>query len=310
MIEPTLNYVTCTGPAKTAPGSSERTEHRMAYWEWNETGNPQHSHVIVCVHGLTRQGRDFDELARTLAPHARVICTDVAGRGQSDWLADPQAYAVPQYAMDMLALLQQVHARGAIGQLDWVGTSMGGLIGMCLAGQPELPLPAPIRRLVLNDVGPTVEWAALQRISAYVGQPVKFTSMEQAAAALRIISTGFGQHTDAQWLALTAPMLKPLPDGGLGLHYDPAIGEPLRAMTTEAVAQGQAIMWQLYDQITAQTLLLRGEQSDLLSVATASDMQQRGPHAQCVTLANVGHAPTLVAADQVRVVRDFLLSRE
>lgn len=310
MIEPTLNYVTCNGAARGAEGDGERAEHRMAYWEWNGTGNPEHPHVMVCVHGLTRQGRDFDVLARALAPYARVICPDVAGRGQSDWLADPRAYAVPQYVMDMTALLHQVHARGAIGQLDWVGTSMGGLIGMCLAGAPQLPLPAPIRRLVLNDVGPTVEWAALQRISAYVGQPVTFTSVEQAAAALRIISAGFGPHADAEWLALTAPMLKPLPDGGLGLHYDPAIGEPLRAMTAEAVAQGQAVMWQLYEQITAQTLLLRGEQSDLLSVVTAAEMQQRGPRAQCVTLANVGHAPTLVAAGQVRAVRDFLLSRE
>jgi len=310
MLEPTLNYVTCTGPAKTETGTDGRSEHRMAYWEWNATGDPAHPHVIFCVHGLTRQGRDFDVLARALAPYARLICPDVAGRGHSDWLADPRAYAVPQYAMDMLALLHQVQLRGRIGQLDWVGTSMGGLIGMCLAGEPQLPLPAPIRRLVLNDVGPTVEWAALQRISAYVGQPVKFTSVEQAAAALRIISSGFGPHTDAEWLALTAPMLKPLPEGGLGLHYDPAIGESLRAMSAQDVAQGQAIMWQLYERITAQTLLLRGEQSDLVSVSTAEAMQHRGPRAQCVTLANVGHAPTLVAADQVKVVQDFLLGKE
>lgn len=187
---------------------------------------------------------------------------------------------------------------------------MGGLIGMGLAGQPQLPLPTTIRRLVLNDVGPTIEWAALQRISSYVGQPVRFTSMDQAAAALRIISAGFGPHTDAQWLALTAPMLKPFADGSLGLHYDPAIGEALRAMTQQDAAQGEALMWQLYEQITARTLLIRGEVSDLLSSATAQAMQERGPRAQCVTLANVGHAPTLVSADQVAVVRDFVLAQE
>lgn len=282
----------------------------MAYWEWNATGNPAHPHVIVCVHGLTRQGRDFDVLARALAPHARVICPDVAGRGHSEWLANPLHYAVPQYALDMLMLLQHLHAQAPIQTLDWIGTSMGGLIGMALAGQPQLPLPVGIRRLVLNDVGPTLEWAALQRIGSYVGQPVRFASVEQAAAALRTISAGFGPHTDAEWLALTAPMLKPLPDGGLGLHYDPAIGVALRAMTRDDADQGQAIMWQLYEQITAQTLLLRGEQSDLLTAATAQVMQERGPRAQCVTLANVGHAPTLVSADQVAVVRDFVLAQE
>ncbi|MDR3005701.1 MAG: alpha/beta hydrolase [Acidovorax sp.] len=310
MIEPTLNYVTCPGAAQQASSGSVRSDHRMAYWEWNATGNPAHPHVVVCVHGLTRQGRDFDVLARALAPHARVICPDVAGRGQSEWLADPLHYAVPQYAMDMLLLLQQLQQQGPITTLDWVGTSMGGLIGMGLAGQPQLPLPAPIRRLVLNDVGPSLEWTALQRIASYVGQPVHFDNLEQAAASLRVISAGFGPHTDAQWLALTAPMLKPLPEGGLGLHYDPAIGVALRAMTEQDAARGEALIWQLYDQIKAKTLLLHGAQSDLLTAATAQDMQQRGPRAQCVTLENVGHAPTLVAADQVQVVRDFVLGRE
>ena len=120
----------------------------MAYWEWNATGDPQHPHVIVCVHGLTRQGRDFDVLAQRLSHQARVVCPDVAGRGHSDWLADPMAYQVPQYAADMLALLAQLHQEAPIATLDWVGTSMGGLIGMAIAGQPGLPLPAPVRRLV------------------------------------------------------------------------------------------------------------------------------------------------------------------
>ncbi|WP_370678921.1 alpha/beta fold hydrolase [Comamonas sp. GB3 AK4-5] len=310
MIEPTLNYVTCPGAAQQASTGPVRSDHRMAYWEWNATGNPTHPHVVVCVHGLTRQGRDFDVLAQALAPHARVICPDVAGRGQSEWLANPLHYAVPQYALDMLVLLQHLQQQAPISTLDWVGTSMGGLIGMGLAGQPHLPLPAPIRRLVLNDVGPALEWAALQRIAGYVGEPVHFANLEQAAASLRMISAGFGPHTDAEWLALTAPMLKPLPEGGLGLHYDPAIGVALRAMTQQDAAQGEALVWQLYDQITAQTLLLHGAQSDLLTAATAQAMQQRGPRARCITLANVGHAPTLVAADQVQVVRDFLLGSE
>jgi pimeloyl-ACP methyl ester carboxylesterase len=280
----------------------------MAYWEWNATGNPAHPHVIVCVHGLSRQGRDFDVLARELSQHARVVCPDVVGRGQSDWLADPMGYQIPQYGADMVALLAQLHQQAPIATLDWVGTSMGGLIGMGIAGQPELPLPAPVRRLVLNDVGPVIQWQALQRIGQYLGFLAKFESLQQAADAMWAISTSFGPHTPAQWLELSRAMVRNLPEGGVTLHYDPAIAVPFRSVTQEAAAAGEAFLWQLYDQITARTLLLRGAQSDLLSHGTAQAMGQRGPRAQLVEFAGVGHAPTLVAADQVAVVRDFLLA--
>ena len=281
--------------------------HRMAYWEWNATGDAQHPHVIVCVHGLARQGRDFDTLARHLSAHARVICPDVVGRGQSDWLADAQGYQVPQYVADMLGLLAQVHAQAPIEQLDWVGTSMGGLIGMGVAGQPGLPLPVPVRRLVLNDVGPVIAWQALQRIGQYLGKPVRFESMEQAAAALWAISTSFGPHTQQQWLELSRPMVRALPDGGLGLHYDPAIAVPFGSLTEEQAKAGESLLWHLYDHITARTLLLRGAQSDLLGPATALEMTQRGPRARLVEFPGVGHAPTLVAEDQVQAVASFLL---
>ena len=281
--------------------------HRMAYWEWNATGNAQHPHVIVCAHGLARQGRDFDVLAQNLSWHARVICPDVVGRGQSDWLDDPQSYQVPQYVADMLALLTQIHAQAPIGQLDWVGTSMGGLIGMGLAGQPGLPLPVPVRRLVLNDVGPVIAWAALQRIGQYLGKPVHFVSMEQAAAALWAISSSFGPHTQQQWMALSRPMVRELPGGGLGLHYDPAIATPFGDLTEQLAQAGEAMLWHLYDNIKAQTLLLRGAESDLLSETTALEMTQRGPCARLVEIPGVGHAPTLVADEQVQVVASFLL---
>jgi pimeloyl-ACP methyl ester carboxylesterase len=280
----------------------------MAYWEWNATGNPAHPHVIVCVHGLSRQGRDFDALARVLCQHARVICPDVVGRGHSDWLADPMGYQVPQYAVDMLALLAQLHAQAPIVDLDWVGTSMGGLIGMGIAGQPGLPLPVPVRRLVLNDVGPVIQWEALQRIGLYLGQPTRFASAQQAADAMWALSTSFGPHTPAQWLELSRPMVRSLPDGALTLHYDPDIAVPFRGLTQEAAAAGEAALWQLYDQITAQTLLLRGADSDLLSRATAQAMALRGPRAQTVEFAGVGHAPTLVAADQQAAVLNFLVT--
>lgn len=302
MKDPTLNYVSCPD----ADGG-----HRMAYWAW---GDAQAAHVIVCVHGLSRQGRDFDVLAQDLvarAGHAvRVICPDVVGRGHSDRLANPAHYQIPQYAADMMALLAQLHQQAPITTLDWVGTSMGGLIGMVLAGQPGLPLPQPVRRLVLNDVGPVIQWSALQRIGAYLGQPVQFADEKQAAAALGLISAGFGPHTPEQWLALTRPMLRELPGGGLGLHYDPAIAVPFRALQEEDAQRGEAALWQLYDQIQAQTLLLRGAQSDLLSPTTAQAMGERGPRARVVELAGVGHAPTLVAQDQRDTLVAFIFAAE
>ena len=295
MSEPTLNYVSCPD----ATGG-----HRMACWQWGRADAP---HVVLCVHGLSRQGRDFDTLAQTLLARGgealRVICPDVVGRGQSEWLQNPKGYQVPTYAADMLVLLQTLQP----ATLDWVGTSMGGLIGMALAGQPQLPFP--IRKLVLNDVGPTISWQAIERIGSYLGDPLRFASEEEAAEALRRISIGFGPHTQAQWLALTRPMLKPASegDGRLMLHYDPAIAVPFRALTPESSAQSEVVLWQLYDAIRAETLLLRGTESDLFARETALAMTQRGPRARLVEFAGVGHAPTLVADDQVRAVCDFLL---
>ena len=297
MTEPTLNYVLCPD----ANGG-----HRMAYWQW---GNPLSTHVLVCVHGLSRQGRDFDVLAQALCESSGntlcVVCPDVVGRGRSDWLKDPQAYQIPVYAADMLALLTQLKP----GTLDWLGTSMGGVIGMAVCGQPELAQRVPVRRLVLNDVGPSIEWQALQRIGQYLGQTDRFASVQQAADALRATSTSFGPHTPAQWLELSRHMVKPVGDaaGTVTLHYDPAIALPFRAMTPESAAQGEAMLWQLYDKVTAQTLLLRGAQSDLLSSETALAMTQRGPKARLVEFKGVGHAPTLIAEEQVQTVASFLL---
>ena len=297
MFEPTLNYVLC-------PDASGG--HRMGYWQW---GDPQSSHVVVCVHGLSRQGRDFDVLAAALCAKSgqpiRVVCPDVAGRGHSDWLKDPTGYQIPAYAADMLALLSQLKPV----TLDWVGTSMGGLIGMVVCGQADLPLPAPVRRLVLNDVGPSIEWQALQRIGEYLGQTGRFSSLQQAADALWASSTSFGPHTPAQWLALSRHMVKPVGDGSdsLTLHYDPAIVLPFGAITQESAAQGEALLWQLYDQIKATTLLLRGAQSDLLTRETAQAMVARGPKARLLEFEGVGHAPTLVAQTQVQAVASFLL---
>ena len=297
MTEPTLNFVDC-------PDASGG--HRMAYWQW---GQADAGHVIVCAHGLSRQGRDFDVLAQALVErfggNVRVICPDVVGRGRSDWLKDPAMYQIPTYAGDMLALVAQVKPT----TLDWVGTSMGGLIGMVICGQPGLPLPVPVRKLVLNDVGPALQWQALQRIGQYLGNAPRFASLEQAAQAMWVISTGFGPHTPEQWLALSKHMVKPMTDeqGGVALHYDPAIAVPFRSITQEAAVQGEAALWQIHDKIKAQTLLLRGANSDLLSRDTAQAMTERGLKARLVEFEGVGHAPTLIAPGQVQVVTDFLL---
>ena len=315
MTPPSLHFVSCPD----ASGS-----HRMAYWAW---GNPSSAHVVLCVHGLSRQGRDFDALAAALCRQSaatpgsiRVICPDVVGRGQSAWLADPLGYQIPTYAADMLALLAQLHQASPIATLDWVGTSMGGLIGLAVCGQSGLPMPqahAPaggtgaalsVRRLVLNDVGPAIEWDAIARIGSYLGRGGPFDTVDDAAQALRLISTGFGPHTTAQWRALSAPMVKAGHDGRWHLHYDPAIAVPFNAATQASTAQGEAMLWQLYDHVTADTLVLRGAESDLLARTTAHAMTQRGPKARVMEFDGVGHAPTLVADDQLAAVVSFLLA--
>lgn len=274
----------------------------MAYWEWGDPANPA---VLVCVHGLTRQGRDFDVLAADLAREYRVICPDVVGRGRSDRLPDPMGYGIPTYVADMVALV----ARLNVPQVDWVGTSMGGLIGLGLAALPTASgTPGLVRKLVLNDVGPRIEAMALQRIGRFLGQPVHWATVDEAADALWAISRGFGPHTREQWLALSRQQLVPHESGsGWKSHYDPAIAVPFAAATPEAAAVGEQLLWQSYDRLTCPTLLLRGAESDLLTAETAQAMTQRGPRARLVTWTGVGHAPTLVAADQRAVVREFLL---
>ncbi len=285
--EPRLDRVQCLGA---------RGLHRMAYWEWGDPANPR---VLLCAHGLARQGRDFDTLARTMAAEYRVVAPDIVGRGQSDWLPDPMGYQIPAYVADIVTLLARLDA----STVHWVGTSMGGLIGMGLASLPG----SPVGRLVLNDVGPAIQPEALARIGTYLGAPVRWSSVEEAADYLLSISASFGPHTREQWLALTRPMLRPDGDG-FKPHYDPAIAVPFKAVTPEVAAAGEAALWQAYDAIACPTLVLRGADSDLLSHDTAQAMARRGPHARVHEFSGIGHAPTLVATDQVEVVRSFLLS--
>lgn len=335
MTEPQLHLVPCLGPAHSTTNFVDaKTHHRIAYWEWNETGDPHHPHVVVCLHGLSRQGRDFDVLARKLSPYMRIICPDMAGRGYSDWLADPMGYQVSQYATDMVQVLAYLQRASPITTLDWVGTSMGGLIGMVLCGQPGLsipdtamptgatdkkqsaqslvgshwPLSVPVRRFVINDVGPTLAFDALTRIGQYIGRPHHFATVQEGADVLWALSSTFGPHTPEQWLALSLPMLRPVAGGGFRLHYDPAIAIAFQSITAEDTARNEENLWRLYDAIEAHTLLLRGQNSDLLSSQTAYAMTQRGPQPRCIEWPDIGHAPTLVADDQVFAVHEFLSS--
>ena len=265
----------------------------MHYVEWGDADNPR---VVVCAHGLTRQGRDFDDLARALERDFRVVCPDVVGRGRSNWLRLKEHYVVQQYAADMVTLI----ARLDVDEVHWVGTSMGGMIGMALAAQAE----TPITRLVLNDVGPVIKAAAVKRIGEYVGLAPQFASFAEAEQYVRLVSATFGKLTDAQWKHLTEHVTRQKADGGYEFVYDPGIAEPFRkAMNDEDV-----ILWPLYDAIRCPTLVVRGAESDLLTHETCLEMGRRGPKALIAEIPGVGHAPMFLDEAQVAIVREFLLA--
>ena len=267
----------------------------MRWTEWGDADNPR---VALCLHGLTRVGRDFDRLAQVLAPYYRVVCPDVVGRGRSDWLRDPTQYGLPQYVGDMVTLLARLNAR----TVHLVGTSMGGLIGISLAGLEG----SPVERLVINDVGPRLNADALARIGSYVGQSLRFADLDQAVAYIRSVSAPFSLRSDEQWREITESAIRP--DGAAyRLHYDPRISEPFKAISAKAAEAGEALLWYLYDAIRCPTLLTRGAQSDLLGHETAEEMTRRGPRARLVEFPDVGHAPMFFDPDQIAVVRDFLL---
>jgi pimeloyl-ACP methyl ester carboxylesterase len=283
-IEPRRRSVQCASP---------KGLHRIAYLEW---GDPRNRDVLVCVHGLTRSARDFDFVARALCDHYRVICPDLAGRGDSDRLADPMFYVVPQYAADMVTLI----ARLDVESVDWVGTSLGGLVGMALAALPGTPL----RKLVMNDSGPVVSRVSLERIATYVGLTPVFPTFEKAVEYVRAISAPFGQHSDEEWRFLAANWVRKGADGAWHPHYDTRIAEPFKANMPE----GDMELWHAYDAIRCPTLVLRGAQSDLLAKKTVEEMARRGPKAKVVEIAGVGHAPSLLHEDQIKIIREFLLS--
>lgn len=267
---------------------------RMVYWEW---GNPHNKNVVLCVHGLTRNGRDFDWLARALSDRYRVICPDVLGRGQSDWLDDPAGYSYAHYLADMATLI----ARSGAETVDWIGTSMGGLIGMMLAVSDD----SPIRRLVLNDVGAFIPQAAVERLQTYVGKDPTFPNQTEAERYLRVMYREFGDLTDEQWGHLTRNGMRLREDGLLSPAYDPAIAEVLNAQPAQDV-----VMWPLWDAVTCPVLVLRGAESQLLLPETVGEMRKRGPGCEVEEFEGVGHAPALMDADQIHTIDVWLLDQD
>lgn len=294
MSQARLKSVQCSSPAGL---------HRMAYKEW---GDPLNSKVLVCVHGVTRVADDFDHLARALCDEYRVVCPDVVGRGRSGRLRDPEYYTVPQYVADMVTLIARITCDDTGDDspgVHWFGTSMGGLIGMMLASLED----TPVRKLVINDIGPVLDEGAIARIGEYIGQDIRFPDFDTGAAYVKAVSASFGPHTEEEWFKLAKDVLRQDPDGQWVRHYDLGLAQPFRAITPERAAGDEAALWSAWDAIRCPTLLVRGEQSDLLSRATAEEMCTRGPKPRLAEIPGVGHAPTFVRPEQIAIAREFLV---
>jgi pimeloyl-ACP methyl ester carboxylesterase len=287
--------------------------HRIAYTDWGDLANP---HVVLCVHGLARNSRDFDFLAAALADDCRVVCMDVAGRGDSEWLDNKSHYTFSTYQNDAAAMLARATAPGKTrwfsknpfkSKLDWVGTSMGGLLGMFLAAKRG----SPIRRLVLNDVGALIPWSALFRIKGYITRGRCFKSVDEVEAYVRNVCAPFGPLTDAQWRHLAQHSAQQNGDGGYALRYDPGIGEGLHGHIDAEFPIGPDLLrgidlWNVWSKIECPVLVLRGANSEVLLKTTLEEMRKRKPDVEVVEFAGVGHAPALMSTDQIRVVKKFL----
>ncbi len=269
------------------------SSHRMAYHAWGDPSNPR---VLLCVHGLTRRGSDFKTLAQAMCQDYYVVCPDVVGRGDSDRLANPMQYAVPQYVADMIALVKQL----GVSQVNWFGTSMGGLIGMVYAAMPN----SPISKLLINDVGPRIEPEAIARLGSYVGQPFSFANRAHALEKLNTICATFGDHTPEEWEVYNGPMLVQR-EGQWVMHYDPDIAVPFASVNPIMAKAGEMAMWHAFKQIHIPILIVRGGNSDLLSAATVAEMCKSNPYARSIEIPNVGHAPAFVKAEQIALAKEF-----
>lgn len=289
-LTPSLEKITLSSTIDTG------NPRQIAFVEWGDRNNPR---ILVCVHGLTRNSRDFDYLAQHLASKYRIIAVDIAGRGRSDLLTHKTEYHYGTYVADMVELLQQLN----LSQVEWVGTSMGGLIGMLIAAR----YPHLIRKMVMNDIGPFIPASTLIRIGKYVGIYPHFADMKAAEKHLRMILAPFGIQKDEDWAYLTAHSVWEAKEGGYHLAYDPSIADVFKIKGEAALED--VSWWPVWDQVTCDTLLLRGALSDALLPETARKMQLTGPRAHTVEFPGIGHAPALMESSQIEVVASWLLDR-
>jgi pimeloyl-ACP methyl ester carboxylesterase len=287
-MTPTLNYLTLADPSEPA-----RPRH-VAYWQW---GNPNNPRAAICSHGLSRNARDFDMLAQTLAPHFRVVCPDMAGRGKSDWLSNKSDYNYPLYINDSLMLLDQLGLTG----VTWIGTSMGGIIGMMIAATQK----QRIARLVLNDIGSVVSSEGLRRILGYVGVGTVFENAETAMTHLKSVLTPFGIRTPEHWQYMFNVSFTALPGGKYAFAYDPAINQPFRDTVSSAAGINDVDLTAFWAMVECPALLLRGENSDILRKDTAEAMCQRPGPTKLIEIKDTGHAPPLLEESQIRIIVDW-----
>ena len=271
--------------------ANQQGSHLLTYYEW---GDPDNDRVLLCVHGLARTGRDFDHLARVMEDRYRVICPDMVGRGHSEWLPVKADYNYPQYVRDMLTLI--AHLRPA--RLDWLGTSMGGMTGMILAAQDD----NPIHKLVLNDVGAVLAGETVKYLQAWFGEEQHFADLDEAESYCRSIYKPFGDLSDAEWREIAENTVRPAPEGGYTLHYDPAIADNVRTLEAKDYA-----VWEIWDAIRAPVLLIHGRESIVLTDSTVEEMMHRGPVTDLIEFPGIGHAPTLTREEQIAPVREWLL---
>jgi len=276
-MSPTSNYLVCEN-------------REIHYVEWGAANRE----TVIAWHGLARTGRDMDDIAAHLATRYRVICPDTIGRGLSQWSPAPEEeYCLAFYARLAVSLAAQLK----LDTFHWLGTSMGGALGIHLAADA---MKGRIRRMVLNDIGPKLGEAAVERIRSYAGSPPRFERVSELEQYFRTVYQPFGWLSNAQWRRLVETSTRRLPDGKVTPHYDPN-------MVMQFVHHEHDYdQWDAYDTVDVPTLCLRGESSDLLLAETAEEMRKRGPRAVVVTIAGCGHAPALNVPDQLTLVERFL----
>jgi len=272
-------------------GLSNEGFHRLYYREWGESDNPN---TIICVHGLTRISHDFDELAQVLSKHYRVICPDIAGRGNSDWFGSKEHYNITQYCADINALIAHIHA----DKVHFIGTSMGGLIGMLLAGMAH----TPIQSFLLNDVGPFIKRGELQTMGEYVGRAPVFSSREELYEYYSTIYHGSCALLNKKQIHQMARYSTFKTNGGYRLHYDPKIGDAFRKNYTFFNFE----LWKYWEEIECPVMVLRGSESTFLTPDIADKMADSHEDMTLVEIPGAGHTPLLKTSAEIKIVQKFL----